>query len=378
MSKPVYLDYHATTPLDPRVLERMMPFLTDAFGNASSKHHSYGWFAAEAVEAAREQVASLVGATAREIVFTSGATESNNIAILGVAQARGGGHFVTQATEHKAVLDVFEVLRAQGCEVTVLPVDGEGRLHSDAVREALREDTRLVSVMHANNEVGTVHDLEAIGAACRERGVWLHCDAAQTVGKLPIDLSTLPVDLLSVSAHKLYGPKGVGALYLRRRGPRVTVEPLMVGGGHERGIRSGTLNVPGIVGLGAAAALAGAEMVEEAARVRVLRERLETGLLGRIAGVSRNGPDERLWNNLNMAFPDVEADALLGRARGVAASSGSACTSASLEPSHVLRAMGLEEGRIRGAVRLSLGRFSVEEDVDRAIEALAGAHESLL
>ncbi|MEL6545514.1 MAG: cysteine desulfurase family protein [Myxococcota bacterium] len=377
-SRPAYFDYHATTPLDPRVLERMMPFLTDAFGNASSKHHSYGWFASDSVELAREQVADLLGATAREIVFTSGATESNNLAILGAARARGTGHVITQATEHKAVLDVVQALESEGFAVTVLPVDASGRVSANAVEGAIREDTFLVSVMHANNEVGTVHDLASIGQVCRAHGVWLHSDAAQTAGKLPIDLSSWPVDLLSLSAHKFYGPKGVGALFVRRRAPRVTLAPSFFGGGHERGLRSGTLNVPAIVGLGAAAALAFEEMGEESARVQALRDTLEARLLERVPTARVFGPKDRLHNNLNMWFPGVAADALLGRARAVAASSGSACSSTSLEPSHVLKAMGFGADEIQGAVRLSLGRFSEATDVDRAVESLVRAYEDLL
>lgn len=374
----IYLDHHATTPLDPRVLERMMPFLTDSFGNASSKHHAYGWFAAEAVEVAREQVATLIGGSAREVVFTSGATESINIALKGAALARAtiGRHVITQATEHKAVLDVLGAL--DGFDVTVLDVDGEGRVDPDQVVRAMRPETTLVSVMHANNEVGTLQDLAAIGQACRARGVWFHVDAAQTAGKVPIDLGALPVDLLSLSGHKFYGPKGVGALYLRRRNPRVTLHATVHGGGHERNVRSGTLNVPGIVGLGAASAFARAEMSERSERVRALRDRLEAGLLAVAPDALVHGPDDRLFNNLNLSFPGVAADALLAEARGVAASTGSACTSASLEPSHVLRAMGVAPESVASAVRLSPGRESTESDIDEAVKSLGESYKKLL
>lgn len=371
-----YLDHQATTPLDSRVLDRMMPFLTEQFGNASSQQHSLGWFAAEAVEVAREQVAALLGATPHEIVFTSGATESNNMAILGTLRARVsvGAHVVTQATEHKAVLDV---VAAGSDSVTILPVNGQGWVDPEDVIRALRKDTVLVSIMHANNEVGTIQDLDSIGAACRERGIWFHTDAAQTVGKLSVDLKSSPIDLLSLSAHKLYGPKGVGALYMRRRSPRVKIEPLMWGGGHERGIRSGTLNVAGIAGLGAAAEFAGQELAEEQSRVRSLRDRLEAGLRASIPEMVVHGSPERLFNNLNVSLPGVAADALLLETREVAASTGSACTSASRTLSHVLRAMGLPDAYVSSSVRLSPGRGTCSEDIDLAIEAIVRCYRRL-
>lgn len=376
-SRPVYLDNQATTPLDRRVLEAMMPFLTDAFGNASSKHHSYGWFAAESVDVARARLAALLGATPQEIVFTSGATESNNLALKGVARRFPGCHIVTQATEHKAVLDVVGELEREGHDVTVLGVDEFGRIDLDALRAALRSETRLVSIMHGNNEIGTVHDLQAIGELCRSNDAFLHTDATQTAARVPIDLRELPVDLLSMSAHKLYGPQGVGALYVRRRAPRVVLEPLVHGGGHERSLRSGTLNVPGIVGLGAAVGLAEREMVDDAERGRRQRDELERRLLESIPGLRINGPPKRLYCNLNVAFPGASADALLLEAREVAASTGSACSSASLETSHVLRAMGFDEERVGSSVRLSIGRFTSDEDIVRAGQALSDAYARL-
>lgn len=376
-ARPIYLDNQATTPIDPRVLEAMMPFLTDAFGNASSKHHRYGWFAAEAVDVARNRLAELLGATPQEIVFTSGATESNNLALKGVARRFPGCHIVTQATEHKAVLDVVGELKREGHSVTVLGVDEFGHIDLEALRDALRAETRLVSIMHGNNEVGTVHDLQSVGELCRDNDTFLHTDATQTVGRVPIDLRELPVDLLSMSAHKLYGPKGVGALYVRRRAPRVVLEPLLHGGGHERAMRSGTLNVPGIVGLGAAAELADSEMAEDALRGRRQRDDLERRLRDAVSGLRVNGPSERLYCNLNVSFPGASADALLLEAREIAASTGSACSSASLETSHVLRAMGFDEERVSSSVRLSVGRFTSDEDIVRAGQALADAYACL-
>jgi cysteine desulfurase len=366
MKIPIYLDYHATTPVDRRVLEAMLPYFSDDFGNAASKSHAFGWRAEEAVEAAREEVASLIGASPKEIVWTSGATESDNLAVKGAAQfyQEKGKHLVTCRTEHKAVLDSMHALERQGFEVTFLEVEKDGRLDPARLRAALRKDTILVSVMHANNETGVLHPIEEIGRITREAGVVFHCDAVQSVGKVPFDVDRMNVDLVSISAHKMYGPKGVGALYVRRK-PRVRLVAQMDGGGHERGFRSGTLNVPGIVGLGKAAALALAERDEEAARVLALREKLRLGLLAGLDLVTTNGSlEHRVPGNLNVSFAYVEGEALMMAIKDVAVSSGSACTSASLEPSYVLRAMGVSEDLAHSSIRFGLGRFTTEEEID--------------
>jgi cysteine desulfurase len=370
MKVPVYMDCNATTPVDPRVLEAMLPFFTVHFGNAASRSHAFGWRAEEAVEAARAEVARLIGATAREIVFTSGATESDNLAIKGAArfhQSRGR-HLVTCRTEHKAVLDSMHALERQGFEVTFLPVGGDGRVEPDEVRKAIRPDTILVSVMHANNETGVLHPVEEIGRITRERGVLFHTDAVQSAGKIPVDVEALNADLVALSAHKLYGPKGVGALYVRRR-PRARILAEIDGGGHERGLRSGTLNVPGIVGFGRACEVAREGMPEEAERVLGLRERLRQGLLGAVEGVTVNGSlEHRLPACLNVSFAQVEGEALMMAVRDVAVSSGSACTSASLEPSYVLRAMGVPDDLAHASIRFGLGRFNTAEEVDFAVD----------
>lgn len=366
MKIPIYLDYHATTPVDPRVLEAMLPFFSEEYGNAASKSHSFGWRAEEAVEAARGEVARLIGASAKEIVWTSGATESDNLAVKGVAQfyREKGRHLVTCRTEHKAVLDSMHALERQGFEVTFLDVGPDGRLDPDRLRAALRKDTILVSVMHANNETGVLHPVEEIGRITREAGVLFHCDAVQSVGKVPFDVEATNVDLVSLSAHKMYGPKGMGALYVRRK-PRVRLVAQMDGGGHERGFRSGTLNVPGIVGFGKAAALALAERDAEAARVLALRERLRRGLLAGLDLVTVNGSlEHRLPGNLNASFAYVEGEALMMAIKDVAVSSGSACTSASLEPSYVLRAMGVSDDLAHSSIRFGLGRFTTAEEID--------------
>ena len=362
------MDHHSTTPVDPRVLEAMLPYFTERFGNAASKSHSFGWKAEEAVEEARDQVARLVGATAREIVWTSGATESDNLAVKGVARfhAARGRHLVTTAIEHKAVLDSMAALAREGFEVTVLPVNGEGIVDPEAVRAAMRPDTLLVSVMHANNEVGTVQPIEEIGRITREKGVLFHTDAVQSLGRIPFDVESTNADLVSLSAHKMYGPKGVGALYVRRR-PRARLVAQIDGGGHERGYRSGTLNVPGIVGFGKAAALAREEMPAEAPRILALRERLRKAILGGLDRVVVNGSlTRRLPGNLNLSFEHVEGEALMIAMKDVAVSSGSACTSASLEPSYVLRAMGVADDMAHASIRFGLGRFNTEEEVDHA------------
>ena len=380
MERWIYLDNAATTPLDPRVLEAMMPYLTDRFGNASSHHHAYGWEAEEAVEAARAQVAALLGAPVRSLVFTSGATESNNLAIKGVfgAYRSKGNHLLVSRIEHKAVLDVCAALEKQGAEVTRLPVDGEGRVDPDAVGRAIRETTILVSIMHANNEIGTIQDLAAIGEVCKRRGVVFHTDAAQSVGKIPFDVDALGVDLVSVSAHKIYGPKGVGALWIRRRSPRVSLEPLVDGGGHESGFRSGTLNVPGIVGFGRAAEISASEREAEAERLRRLRDRLLAGIEAGLDDVDVNGDRrDRLPGNLNLSFGYVEGESLLLGLSGIAVSTGSACTSASLEPSHVLRAIGRRAERAQSSIRFSLGRFNTEEEIEETIRRVVETVRSL-
>jgi cysteine desulfurase len=366
MKIPIYMDYHATTPVDPRVLETMLPFFTSEFGNAASKSHAFGWRAEEAVEAAREEVAKVIGATPKEIVWTSGATESDNLAIKGAAHfyQSKGKHLVTCKTEHKAVLDSMHALERQGFEVTFLDVEKDGRLDPARLQAALRPDTILVSVMHANNETGVVHPIAEIGRIARAAGVLLHCDAVQTIGKLPFDVDAMNVDLASLSAHKMYGPKGVGALYVRRK-PRVRLVAEMDGGGHERGFRSGTLNVPGIVGFGKAAELARVEREAEATRVLALREKLRKGIEKELDLVTLNGSlEHRLPGNLNVSFAYVEGEALMMAVKDVAVSSGSACTSASLEPSYVLRAMGVTEDLAHSSIRFGLGRFTTEEEVE--------------
>ena len=380
MQLPIYMDNHATTRLDPRVLEAMMPYLTDVYGNAASRSHGFGWAADQAVEKARAQVAKLIGATAREIVFTSGATESDNLAITGAVQAAGGrGHVITQATEHNAVLDTCRWLEKQGCRVTILPVDADGLIRLDDLRNAIEnEKPVLVTILAANNEIGTLQPIDAIGTLCREHGVLFHTDAAQAIGKIPIDVSRTNIDLLSISGHKIYGPKGIGALYVRRRNPRVELTEQMHGGGHERGMRSGTLNVPGIVGLGAACELAAAELESEAIRLTALRNRLQAKLEAGIDRVRVNGSQQqRLPGNLNMTFEHVDSETLMMGLKDVALSSGSACTSAKIEPSHVLRALGLDEEAAHSSIRFGLGRFNTEEEVDYVAERLVDVVKKL-
>ncbi len=378
MNPVVYMDNQATTRVDPRVLEAMRPTFDTEYGNPASKSHAYGWRAEEAVTRARIQVARTIHADPKEIVFTSGATESNNLAIYGVFESLRdrGDHIISASTEHLAVLDPLEDLVRKGWQVTILPVDREGRVDPDAVARAITARTVLVSLMTANNEIGTLHPIAAVGALCKERAVLLHTDAAQAVGKIPIDVEALNVDLLSISAHKVYGPKGVGALYVRRKNPRVILKPLLHGGGHERGLRSGTLNVPGIVGLGAALDLARAEMPEESRRLARLRDRLQAGIMERVPDVVLNGhPIDRLPHNLNVSFTGVEGEALMMALDDVAVSSGSACTSARQAPSHVLRALGVSDDMAVASIRFSLGRFNTEAEVDhvigRAVTAIA-------
>ncbi len=367
---PIYMDNNATTRTDPRVLEAMLPYFTEFYGNAASRTHSFGRQAEEAVEKARAEVAGLIGAHPREIVFTSGATESNNLALKGaVAMVRSRGrHVITAATEHHAVLDPLRRLQHEGFELTVLGVDRYGQVSVEQVREALTDQTILVSIMAANNEVGTLQPVRDIGRLCKERGVLFHTDAAQAAGKIPLDVEEMGIDLLSLSAHKMYGPKGVGALYVRRSNPRVRLEPQMDGGGHERGLRSGTLPVPLIVGFGRACVLCGEEMEAEARRLRDLREQLRAGIQDELEGVTLNGPpDQRLPGNLNLSFAWVQGEALLVSMRDVALSSGSACTSASVEPSYVLRAMGVPDDLAHGSLRFGLGRFTTPEEVQYVI-----------
>jgi cysteine desulfurase len=377
-AKPIYLDYAATTPVDPRVVKQMVPYLYEQFGNPASRSHAFGWAAEEAVEIARENVAALIGADPRELAWTSGATESNNLAIKGAAhfhQAKGR-HLITLSTEHKAVLDTMRELERVGFEVTTLDVQPDGLLDLEVLRAAIRPDTTLVSVMYVNNEIGVIQDIPAIGALCRERGVLFHVDAAQATGKVAIDLKTLPVDLMSLSAHKTYGPKGIGALYVRRK-PRVRIESQMHGGGHERGLRSGTLATHQIVGMGEAFRLAGETMGAESQRIRGLRDHLLAGLLT-IPEVRVNGHLEaRVPHNLNISFQFVEGESLLMGMKGIAVSSGSACTSASLEPSYVLRALGLSDEVAHSSVRFSVGRFTTLEEIDRAVAQVKATVERL-
>jgi cysteine desulfurase len=367
MSKPIYFDNHATTPVDPRVLEAMLPYFTEHFGNAASRNHAYGWVAEDAVEKGRKQIASLIGANSKEIVFTSGATESNNLAIKGVAEmyAEKGNHIITAATEHKAVLDTCKHLEKKGCRVTYLPLKGDGLIDLDMLRDAITDKTILISIMYANNEIGVIQPVKEIGKIAKEKGVLFHTDAVQAAGKIPVNVIEDGIDLLSLSGHKLYGPKGVGALYVRRKSPRVQLTAQMDGGGHERGMRSGTLNVPGIVGLGAACEIAQKEMPEESARLRRLRDKLRTTLESNLEEVYINGTMEhRLPNNLNMSFAYVEGESLLMGINDIAVSSGSACTSATLEPSYVLKALGLGDDLAHTSIRFGLGRFNTEEEVD--------------
>jgi cysteine desulfurase len=364
---PIYFDNHATTQVDPRVLEAMLPYFTGKFGNAASRNHSFGWAGEEAVENARAQVASLIGASPKEIVFTSGATESDNLMIKGVAEMykEKGNHIITQAIEHKAVLDTCKRLEKEGFEVTYLPVQRDGRVDPEDVRKAITPKTILITIMYANNEIGVINPIAEIGKIAKEHSIFLAVDGVQAVGKIPVDVQKDNIDLLAISAHKIYGPKGVGALYVRRRNPRVQLAAIIDGGGHERGMRSGTLNVPGIVGLGAACEIAQKEMSQEAERLRKLRDRLRAGLEAKLDEVFINGSMEhRLPNNLNMSFAYVEGESLLMGINDIAVSSGSACTSATLEPSYVLKALGVGEDLAHTSIRFGLGRFNTDEEVD--------------
>ncbi len=376
---PVYLDYQATTPTDPRVVQAMLPYFSEKFGNPHSREHFFGWEAEDAVEKARGQIAGLIGANAKEVIFTSGATESNNVALKGVARFYKDrkDHIVTCVTEHKCVLETARHLEHEGFRVTYLPVEATGLIDLDTLRDAITENTVMVSVMAVNNEIGVIQPIGEIGAICRERGAFFHTDAAQAVGKIPLDVDAMHIDLMSISGHKIYGPMGIGALYVRRR-PRVRLVALMDGGGQERGLRSGTLPTPLCVGVGEACAIAGREMGDEAERLRALRDRFYNGITGRLPGVHLNGDAERrIPGNLNLSFADVDNEGLMAGIKDLAVSSGSACTSASVEPSYVLRAIGLDDGLARGAIRIGFGRFTTEDDVDFAVDRIAGEVERL-
>jgi cysteine desulfurase len=381
MTRPIYLDYHATTPVDPRVLEAMLPFFTEHFGNPASRQHAYGWDAQKAVDAARAQVAGLVGASAAEIVFTSGATESNNLAIKGVAHAlrERGDHVITAVTEHKSVLDSCRHLEREGCRVTRLGVDAQGFIDLAELRAAITPRTVLISIMAANNEIGVIQPLAAIGALAQECGVLFHTDAAQAAGKIPLDAAAMGIDLLSLTGHKYYGPKGAGALFVRRRKPKLQLSCQIDGGGHENGLRSGTLNVPGIVGLGRAAEVCRQEMATESARLAGMRDRLLASLQRSLDGVRLNGPagDRRLPHNLHVSFDDVEGEALLMALGDIAVSTGSACSSGSQAPSHVLEAIGATGQRAGASIRFGLGRTTSDADIDTAIERVTTVVRSL-
>jgi len=373
MKLPIYLDNHATTRVDPRVVTAMLPYFTEHFGNAASRNHEFGWEAEQAVDKARKQIADLIGATPKEIIFTSGATESNNLAIKGVAEmyAEKGNHIITEVTEHKAVLDTCKKLEKNGFRITYLPVMGDGLIDLEMLKEAITDKTILVSIMYANNELGVIQPVREIGKICRERGVLFHTDGVQAAGKVPINVNTDNIDLMSISAHKMYGPKGVGALYVRRRNPRVQITAQIDGGGHERGMRSGTLNVPGIVGLGEACELCHREMEEETKRLRYLRDRLKARLEAGLDEVYINGSMEhRLPHSLNMSFAYVEGESLLMGINDIAVSSGSACTSATLEPSYVLKALGVGDDVAHSSIRFGIGRFNTEEEIDYVADKL--------
>ena len=375
MRLPIYMDNHATTATDPRVVETMVPYFTERFGNAASRNHAFGWEAEAAVDEARAHIAELIHASSpKEIIFTSGATESDNLALKGAAEfyRDKGNHIITCVTEHRAVLDSCKALERRGYKITYLPVDRDGGVQAGQVREAISDKTILISIMAANNEIGTIHPIREVGAVAKEKGILFHSDAAQAAGKIPIDVEEMGIDLLSISGHKLYGPKGIGALYVRARRPRARLSPIIDGGGHETGLRSGTLNVPGIVGLGKACAIAREELPEEGRRLTRLRERLKEEIFSRFDGLRLNGhPERRLPGNMNISFAYVEGESLLMGLKDIALSSGSACTSAALEPSHVLRALGMREDLIHASIRFGLGRFNTEEEVDYTARRVA-------
>jgi len=373
MKLPIYLDYNATTPVDPRVVEAMMPYFTESFGNAASRNHSFGWQVEEVVENARETIANAIGAGGKEIIFTSGATESNNLAILGVAEfyQKKGKHIITSPIEHKAVIDPCLALEQKGYEITFLDLDKDGCINLNQLEESIREDTILVSLMGGNNEIGTLNPLKEIGEITRSKGVLFHTDATQGVGKIPVDVEEMNIDLLSMTAHKMYGPKGIGGLYVRRKKPRVRLSPIMFGGGHERGMRSGTLNVTGIVGFAKAIELSIEEMSSEAERLVNLRQRLFDRLSSELDYIFLNGhPTQRLPNNLNLSFGYVEGESLMMGVSELAVSSGSACTSASLEPSYVLRALGVGDDLAHSSIRFGMGRFTTADEIDFTAEKI--------
>lgn len=376
MKLPIYMDNHSTTACDPRVVDAMLPFFTETFGNAASRNHSFGWEAEEAVDQARRRIAKLIHADAKEIVFTSGATESDNLALKGVVEMykEKGDHVITSSTEHRAVIDAAKSLEKKGVRVTYLPVDKMGMINPDDVRAAITDKTILISIMLANNEIGTIHPIQEIGKIAKEKGVLFHCDATQGVGKIPVNVSDVGVDLMSFTSHKLYGPKGIGALYVRRKAPRVRLVPMIDGGGHERGMRSGTLPVPLIAGFGKAVELCEREMPTESVRIQGLRDRLQAGMTDALEAVYLNGhPTERLPGNLNLSFAYVEGEALLMGVKEIALSSGSACTSATLEPSYVLRALGVGSDLAHSSIRFGLGRFSTPEEVEYTIDRMIKA-----
>jgi cysteine desulfurase len=383
MKLPIFMDNHSTTPMDPRVLETMLPYFVEKFGNSASRNHAFGWEAEEAVENARKQIAHLIHADSKEIVFTSGATESDNLAIKGVVEMyhEKGDHIITSSTEHRAVLDTCKALESKrGVKVTYLPVDKAGMVSPEDVRNAITEKTILITIMMANNEIGTINPIKDIGKVAKEKGVLFHCDATQGVGKIPVDVQDMGIDLMSFSAHKLYGPKGIGALYVRKKAPRVRIAAQMDGGGHERGMRSGTLPVPMIVGFGKAVELCEQEMPTESKRLSAMRDRLQTAITGKLEEVYLNGhPIQRLPNNLNLSFAYVEGESLLMGLKEIALSSGSACTSATLEPSYVLRALGVGSDLAHSSIRFGLGRFNTDEEVDytakRIIEVVTKLRE---
>jgi len=375
----IYMDYQSTTPCDPRVVEKMLPYFTEIFGNPHSISHVHGWAAEQAVENSRAQIATLIGADPRDIIFTSGATEANNLAIKGVAEFHKGqkNHIITCMTEHKCVLDSCRYLEKHGFDVTYLPVDKNGLISLDTLATSITDQTMLVSIMAVNNEIGVIQPIKEIGKICRERGVYFHTDAAQALGKIPLNVDEMNIDLMSLSAHKVYGPKGIGALYVRRK-PRIRLNPLIHGGGQERGMRSGTLPTPLCVGFGEACRIAGAEMEEEATRLKTLQEKLYSVITSRISDVYLNGDlEKRIPGNMNLSFAYVEGEGLMGDLTGLSLSSGSACTSASLEPSYVLRAIGVSEDLAHTSLRFGIGRFTTEEEIDYTIERVIGAVERL-
>ena len=378
--KQIYLDNQATTPLDPEVFSAMSPWFTEKFGNASSRNHTYGWEAEEAVEIARESVAAIIGSLPKEIIFTSGATEANNIALQGAAKnyQNQGRHIITLKTEHKAVIDVCQHLSEDGFDITYLPVDKDGMLNVNKFEDAIRDDTIFASVMHVNNEIGVIQPIKELGAICKKTGVIFHVDAAQSLGKIPINVDDMGIDLLSISAHKFYGPKGIGGLYIRRKDPRVQLQPIMFGGGHERGIRSGTLPVPNIVGMGRACDLAADVMNEENLKITTLRDALLQGIRDKNPNALVNGSmEKRVAGNLNMSFPGVNNEAIIAAIPEIAISSGSACTTSTMEPSHVLLALGMSKEEAYSSLRFGIGRFNTEEDIHIAVKSINGCMKKL-